>query len=130
MAYKPKKIKCAKCDDWRVPGTGQKYCAAHKLTRNGDSQGSAAQKAGRYNLSMDQLEAMEADQGGRCAICGDVETTKGSLSVDHDHNCCPGTGSCGECVRGLLCSNCNRALGLLKDSVKVLRSAIDYLDRY
>lgn len=43
------------------------------------------------------------------------------LVVDHCHD----TGK----IRGLLCHNCNRALGLLKDSVHTLESAIDYLEK-
>jgi hypothetical protein len=31
-------------------------------------------------------------------------------------------------LRGLLCSNCNTALGLLKDSRKMLMNAISYLE--
>jgi hypothetical protein len=41
------------------------------------------------------------------------------LSVDHCHT----TGR----VRGLLCSLCNKAIGLLKDSPERLRAAINYL---
>lgn len=33
------------------------------------------------------------------------ETTK--LEVDHDHACCDFNGSCGSCIRGLLCTGCN-----------------------
>ena len=45
----------------------------------------------------------------------------GVLVVDHDHK----TGK----VRGLLCHNCNRALGLLKDSTEYLENCISYLKR-
>jgi len=41
------------------------------------------------------------------------------LAVDHDHI----TGN----VRGLLCSNCNRGLGLLKDDIKLFKKSIIYL---
>jgi len=52
-----------------------------------------------------------------------------ALAVDHNHACCPGRKSCGECVRGLLCSNCNKALGLVRDSVETLRNMIEYVSR-
>ena len=47
------------------------------------------------------------------------DCSSGTLVVDHKH-------STGE-VRGLLCHNCNRALGLLKDDPKVLQKAMNYL---
>jgi hypothetical protein len=35
---------------------------------------------------------------------------------------------CGKCIRGLLCVNCNLALGQLKDDPALLRKAADYLE--
>ena len=51
------------------------------------------------------------------------------LHVDHDHACCPPTKyrTCGSCVRGFLCGNCNRALGLFRDDVDSLARAVAYL---
>ena len=61
-------------------------------------------------------------QGGVCAICQSKENGRYKhLSIDHCHT----AGN----LRGLLCNNCNRAIGLLKDSVEVLRNAITYLSK-
>jgi hypothetical protein len=69
----------------------------------------------QYGLDAELHGGMYAQQAGRCAICD----MKGDLVVDHDH-------STGE-VRGLLCSHCNLALGLMKDSPLALTKAIAYL---
>ena len=80
----------------------------------------------RFGITQERYDQMLEDQDNRCAICKRTETAK-AWAIDHDHSCCPGQSSCGECVRGLLCSNCNTAIGLLGDSVDSLRSAITYL---
>ena len=59
-----------------------------------------------YRLTVDEFEAMAANG---CMACGSME----NLVVDHDHNCCPTKNTCGECVRGVLCSPCNTAEGYL-----------------
>ena len=67
---------------------------------------------------------MYEQQNGVCAICGKPETKVQygkiqPLTVDHNHE----TGK----VRGLLCFNCNIAIGKLKDDIVLLEKAIDYL---
>jgi Recombination endonuclease VII len=79
-----------------------------------------------YGMTADEYDAMLAAQGGVCAICGKAERAPRiratrQLSVDHDHK----TGV----VRGLLCSACNRAIGLIGDDMEVLRNALAYLVR-
>lgn len=83
----------------------------------------------RYNLSREQFDAMLAAQGGRCAICyADQPGKYHHWCVDHDHQCCPQRGtSCGKCIRGILCTACNKALGLFNDEPAALRRALDYL---
>lgn len=80
-----------------------------------------------YCLTRDDYVDMEKSQNGVCKICGESEKYNKRLSVDHDHACCPGTKSCGECVRGLLCSTCNRVLGQVKDDKVLLQKMIEYL---
>lgn len=78
-----------------------------------------------YGVSLKEVEEMFLAQGGKCAVCKQDgfkmrDEHKSSLNLDHCHN----TGK----VRGLLCHNCNRALGLLKDSTAILSNAIEYLE--
>jgi len=66
----------------------------------------------RYGITLETYQAMLAAQGGGCAICGATDDGRGkALHVDHDHACCSGRTSCGACVRALLCSPCNTAVG-------------------
>jgi hypothetical protein len=68
----------------------------------------------RYGITGAEVDAMIEAQGGTCAVCpGKPE------HVDHDHK----TGV----VRGVLCFNCNQALGNVRDDPRVLRRLIDYL---
>jgi hypothetical protein len=64
-----------------------------------------------YNLTPEKYLELFELQGGKCAICKFPPLEKRRLSVDHDHFCCPGTRSCGKCIRALLCAYCNRQLG-------------------
>ena len=82
----------------------------------------------KYGLTKDDYVDMEKSQNGVCKICGEPEKHKKRLSVDHDHACCSGSKSCGKCIRGLLCSDCNRALGSVKDNIKILQTMIEYIN--
>jgi hypothetical protein len=77
-----------------------------------------------FSLSLNQYAEMLKAQGGVCAICNQPETHMRNgklkaLAVDHDHK--------NGAIRGLLCSDCNTGIGKLKDDVKILQSAIQYL---
>lgn len=86
-------------------------------------------RAQRFNITIDYYYEMIAKQKNKCAICGLEETRKKPdseeiqiLCVDHDHK----TGK----VRELLCHACNIGLGKFKDSLELLKSAIDYLNKH
>jgi hypothetical protein len=81
----------------------------------------------RYGLTIDDYVNLEKSQNGVCKICGEPEKHKKRLSIDHDHSCCFGPKSCGKCIRGLLCSNCNTVLGQVKDNKEILQKMINYL---
>ncbi|MFI6356773.1 endonuclease domain-containing protein [Streptomyces sp. NPDC050743] len=64
-----------------------------------------------YNATREFVDLLLDFQQARCAICRVADSGVRTLHIDHDHACCPGRRSCGKCVRGLVCSNCN-AYGL------------------
>ncbi|MFJ2113048.1 endonuclease domain-containing protein [Streptomyces sp. NPDC087850] len=77
----------------------------------------------KYGMTLEGYEDFVATQGGVCAICQKDE----DLVVDHDHHCCPTSESCGECIRGVLCRQCNSAIGLFGESVGRIAKAVSYL---
>jgi hypothetical protein len=72
-----------------------------------------------YGINLVQYERLLEQQGGVCAICGRPPRSRPVLDVDHDHL----TGV----VRGLLCGNCNRAVGLLDDNPELFDKARAYI---
>lgn len=115
---------CEPCEAQRE--VDRTYSKRRFGVENYKSQQSAYTRAQRYGLTVDDIIQMEEDQGGVCALCGEAETVRGSngkvksLSVDHCHE----TGR----VRGLLCNNCNRGIGLLGDDPELLRRAAEYVE--
>lgn len=74
----------------------------------------------RYGMTVEEYDSMLSFQGGVCASCGGEAKGrwKSRLHIDHDHS----TGK----VRGLLCQNCNIALGQLKDSISRISKLLEY----
>lgn len=85
----------------------------------------------RYGITQEQYNDKLKSQGGVCSICFRTPKEVGSILVqDHDHNCCPGPISCGNCLRDLICMYDNTALGLMQDDKHRFYSAIDYIEKY
>ena len=75
----------------------------------------------QYGITLDDYYAMLGRQGDGCGICK-APTPGGRtkfFAVDHCHT----TGK----VRGLLCTKCNRGLGLFNDNTDKLLNAVNYL---
>jgi hypothetical protein len=68
-----------------------------------------------YGISLRSYEDMLRRQDGVCAICARPPRGKRPLDVDHDH--------VNGRVRGLLCGNCNRAIGLLEENPELFDRA-------
>lgn len=82
-----------------------------------------------YGIDLEQYQELSNLWDNKCAICGQHETvldgrTKQprSLAVDHDHKL-------GH-IRGVLCSKCNRGIGMFNDNTELLENAMSYLNAY
>lgn len=78
----------------------------------------------KYGIGQEEYEKLLAEQGGGCAICGGTAPGRKDrevFAVDHDHKT--------KKVRGLLCVQCNTAVGNLRDSPELLLRALEYLRR-
>ncbi len=71
----------------------------------------------KYRLRRERYEELFNQQGGKCGICK-KEFGEEQPRVDHNHSCCDGHTSCGQCIRGLLCDTCNKRLGAYEKIVK------------
>lgn len=86
------------------------------------------ESARAHGLSMANFNDMLTAQNFTCAICPRPVSAGTETNIDHDKACCPGRNSCGKCVRGLLCRNCNTALGVFGDDPARLRIAAAYVE--
>jgi len=120
---------CKKC----VVKHSQKYAKTKQGQKsrkryNSSKKGKLTNKNGhlryRYNITLKEYDRMFKEQKGVCAVCGRVETHKThhgkvGLSVDHNHK----TGK----IRGLLCTKCNTALGIMEENKELMLKLINYL---
>jgi len=84
-----------------------------------------------YGMTVEDYNRILAEQGGACALCGSATPENGSrkykkrvrgvFDVDHNHK----TGK----VRGLLCTRCNRLVGLANDDPNTARRLVEYLSK-
>ena len=75
-----------------------------------------------YGITAEEKNSMAISQKNRCKICGKRFKNHHDRSVDHCHK----TGR----VRGILCRNCNSALGYFCDDINVIQRAVRYMRKY
>lgn len=124
--------RCFRCDDW-LP-----IEAFNPSTHTSDLLSSRCRRChvdAQHGLMPDRRREFLDQQNGHCAICDFVFTLHGAADrrttyqVDHDHSCCPGSYSCGDCIRGLVCAKCNTGLGNFRENEQFLANAIRYVQR-
>lgn len=117
-----KSYRCKSCDN----------LARQKWKENNPEKAHISQRGRnlkhKYGISLEDYLKMYQDQQGRCACCGVEENqalygANKSLNFAVDH--CHSTNK----VRGLLCNQCNRAIGMLGDTPEALLKAYEYLKK-
>lgn len=68
-----------------------------------------------YGLTQKEYEKIMSEQK-ECSVCGN----ECKLYIDHNHKT--------KKFRGLLCFNCNVAIGHFRDSIEIMKNAIKYLE--
>lgn len=120
--------------EFHKKGTGHdhrcKDCAkAYKAGRRDEIFAQSLKR--RFNITVEQYNAILENQGGVCFICHTPEPVGNPYwQVDHDHACCPKRPSCGSCIRGILCFDCNMMLGYYERIKARSEVRILQLDRY
>lgn len=90
---------------------------AYQANKRKDKDYVIEERAKKFNTTPELVKHLY-DTQLVCQICKKKDQKK-ALAIDHCHS----TGV----IRGLLCDNCNRALGLFKDNIDNLKNAIKYL---
>ncbi|WP_434588155.1 endonuclease VII domain-containing protein [Streptomyces sp. A5-4] len=113
--------RCPQCgeikahSEWELNSTTPDgYASYCKVGRAGRNQQSYFKR--KYGITMAERDDMISSQMGICSIC----LSAPAVHVDHCHT----TGS----VQGVLCFNCNSAIGKLRDDPDTLRRAAAYLE--
>ncbi len=131
--------RCPKCGETKALSefwTGNSYCnrcdvdRVKKWRRANPTKVKNHVLTSRYGINLGRYKVMLIEQQGGCAACGYQPKDGNCLHIDHNHACCPGDKSCGDCIRGLLCGQCNVALGMLNDDPERIKALAAYLDQH
>jgi hypothetical protein len=134
VKYPPKRGLGKICEDCKTCGCGavKRYCAVRcRSCTDRSRRGRRINRSRRYpsewyvlrrrlafyGITVRDYYRLLVAQEFKCGICSKERTDRCGLVVDHDHV----TGR----VRGLLCSGCNRAIGLIGE--KNLEKALEWV---
>lgn len=106
------KSECRKCDSERAVEYFRRLPPEKRAAKRRRAQ------LRKYGLTPYQYRELLNAFDHQCAVCGSSDRT---LHVDHCHDT--------NRVRGILCAQCNQALGLAGDDPELLRQLADYLEQ-
>jgi len=98
------------CEKWR-----QKNKCSHKYLESKRNQALTR----KYGIKIGEFNNLLLSQGSVCAICNRPKWTKLGPCLDHDHEA--------GMIRGILCSLCNAAIGLIDDDPEIAKRMVLYL---
>lgn len=128
---------CLKCNsefstlDIRIRQGGEKFCSKkcyfdYKRENSGNKKAlnSKHQRKNKYGITQEEYLNLYNIHNSSCAICGinEDQLPNKKLFLDHCHKT--------NIIRGLLCSKCNSALGMVDDNIEVLKKATAYLEKF
>lgn len=122
-----KKLKETNPEKYRaIVSNSPKRKEANKRYKKNHPEKTALQKRkdalkSKYGITIEIFNHMVFKQSNCCKSCGNEFLNTKSMHIDHCHDTMK--------VRGILCVNCNVALGYAKNSIERLKSLIIYLQQ-
>lgn len=121
--------KCTMCAQWKAEddfrGRPERNNALSSRCKGCDVARDKRTTASRHGLSQKQNTALGTTCKNRG--CSKRNLVGSDRCIDHDHTCCPGKYSCGRCVRGILCRECNKIEGILRKNKVRIAGISQYL---
>lgn len=78
----------------------------------------------RHGMSENEWNLLYHKYDGKCHSCKEND----GVAIDHDHSCCSKSYSCGNCIRGFLCRECNISLGIMKEEYERIIKLAEYIN--
>jgi hypothetical protein len=116
---------CKQCDGERYKQNEEKMKANSKIYYQNNYKNNPEKRKSKslkynYNMTWEIYNQMLIKQNNKCKICNNEFKNARDTHIDHCHTSLK--------VRGILCNNCNTAIGLFKEDVNNLKNAITYLE--
>lgn len=129
MPYKNKEDERAWQVNWRKKNSERLRKKERESYAKNSKRFKSATMKYKYGITYDDYDRILAEQNYGCAICESKDPGgRGRFHIDHDHSCCSTEKTCGKCIRGLLCHQCNTKLYVIENGWA--KKAIEYLEKW